>query len=96
MFRGLKSVQRGVPHPRFQFPPASGVSAVANRSSPGNTGPIEVTKEREFRCPICGARCTAGIQGTEYGHYAGCPRRPSHLPKSTCNYFDPDEGEVVR
>lgn len=38
----------------------------------------------EFRCDECGARCTRGPSGTEYGHRRNhgrdepvCPRRPS-------------------
>ena len=37
----------------------------------------------EFRCDDCGARCTRGPDGVEYGHARGhtgvtelCPRRP--------------------
>ena len=38
----------------------------------------------EFRCDACGARCTRGPDGVEYGHRRNhgrdepaCPRRPS-------------------
>lgn len=49
-----------------------------------DAGPM-LTQERpgEFRCPECGARCTRGPDGVEYGHTRGhtgatelCPRRP--------------------
>jgi len=57
-------------------------------------------KDHEFRCPICGARCTESSSGVEeYGHYTDCPRRPDHLPrggkniKQTPQALATDEGD---
>ena len=42
----------------------------------------ETEKDREFRCPICEARCTEALSSSdEYGHFTDCPRRPDHLPR---------------
>lgn len=40
----------------------------------------DTTGDREFRCSTCGARCTRGTDGTEYGHKYKCPHRPDSLP----------------
>jgi len=39
-----------------------------------------VTKDSEFKCDTCGARCTETTEGTELGHKYGCPQRPDGLP----------------
>ncbi len=32
-------------------------------------------KERGFFCRDCNSKCTLGLNGEEYGHYADCPHR---------------------
>lgn len=54
--------------------------------------------DREFVCERCGARCTRGPDGTEYGHQYGCPGRPADLPRgggnSPCSYHGGREGSA--
>ena len=38
------------------------------------------TKDAEFRCDTCHARCTETAAGTECGHKYECPHRPDGLP----------------
>jgi hypothetical protein len=46
----------------------------------GQSGPVSVEKDREFRCERCRARCTrSATKDLEYGHKGGCPRRPDEL-----------------
>ncbi|WP_157969313.1 hypothetical protein [Haloplanus rubicundus] len=49
-------------------------------------GKLGTEKDREFRCPTCGARCTESLSSShEYGHYTDCSRRPDYLPRGGKN-----------
>ncbi len=65
----------------------------------GHSGSFTVTKDSEFRCGTCKARCTRSPNGDlEYGHLIGCPNRPDEFAKSTSDggrYYrgeDTDDG----
>lgn len=48
----------------------------------GYSASLEPSKESEFWCDVCDARCTRSpIDGTEFGHLVGCPNRPEKLKK---------------
>lgn len=57
------------------------------RADARSGGPLP-TSGREFYCRTCGARCTRGTDGTEYGHRYGCPERPDELPTGDSSEFD--------
>jgi hypothetical protein len=64
---------------------------------------LDTEKDAEFRCGSCRARCTRNpIDGTEYGHYTGCPHRPDDFPAGghylkNCDHApgQTTDGEVV-
>jgi hypothetical protein len=66
-----------------------------------DAGGLTVEKDCEFRCPHCRARCTESpIDGTEFGHRDGCPRRPENLPSGGGgatyeDVVDDDQEELV-
>lgn len=50
----------------------------------GYSGSFTVTKDSEFRCGTCKARCTRSPnEDLEYGHLIGCPNRPEEFTKSS-------------
>ena len=63
----------------------------------GYSGSFTVTKDSEFRCETCGARCTRSPnRDLEYGHLIGCPNRPEEFGKSTSDggrFYKPDDVE---
>lgn len=45
-----------------------------------SVGGLSAENDREFHCPYRRARCTEyPINGPEFGHRDGSPRRPEHL-----------------
>ncbi|WP_435145950.1 hypothetical protein [Halobaculum sp. P14] len=66
-----------------------------NRATLGTDG------DGEFRCPHCRARCTESQSSSlpgEFGHHAGCPRRPERFPDGGGHYYSEiaaDGGEEV-
>lgn len=51
---------------------------------------------REFRCPVCDARCTDTPNSGEVGHKIGCPRRPDGLPaggNGGASYYQGEDDE---
>ncbi|WP_418284764.1 hypothetical protein [Halorubrum sp. DTA46] len=64
----------------------------------GYSGSFTVTKDREFRCDTCGARCTRSINGNlEYGHLVGCPERPDQFTTGTADSgykYTPDDTDA--
>ena len=53
------------------------------------------TKDTEFQCDTCAARCTRDADGTEYGHMYNCPERPDKLPggKRGDSWYDGGQNE---
>ena len=60
------------------------------------SGPLKAEKDSEFECPRCHARCTESpIDGTEYGHKGGCPRREIDRPVNTGAAYDPEKDDLL-
>jgi hypothetical protein len=56
---------------------------------------LEPEKDSEFICPRCHSRCTESpIDGTEYGHKGGCPRREIDRPSNGPSY-DPEKDDLL-
>jgi predicted RNA-binding Zn-ribbon protein involved in translation (DUF1610 family) len=64
-------------------------------TTPATQTRYPVEKDREFRCPTCGARCTRTLNSGEVGHKYRCPRRPDRLPQGGGSgggsYYEPSE-----
>lgn len=60
------------------------------------TGPMEAEKDSAFICDRCRARCTeSSIDGTEYGHTGGCPRRDIDRAVNTGVSYDPEKDDQL-
>lgn len=60
------------------------------------SGPLKAEKDSEFHCPRCHSRCTESpIDGTEYGHKEGCPRREIDQPTNGASY-DPEDDPLAQ
>lgn len=67
---------------------SSGLTHRADGTPDALSGTPLATTDREFFCQTCGARCTRGTEGLEYGHRYGCPERPDELPTGDRSAYD--------
>jgi hypothetical protein len=63
----------------------------------GQRGSCTPSKDSEFRCPRCRARCTESpTKDLEYGHAQGCPDRPDELRRYVDGSpYDPSKDKLA-
>lgn len=69
-----------------------------SKNWPGNShnGSRPTEKDSEFVCERCHSRCTESpVDGTEYGHRRGCPRRPDINRYVNGPGYDPEDDPLV-